>query len=193
MCIRDRSLVGVAVELRQPRGYGRCRMMILRDGSAASLHPFVIEYVEPGATVITDAWKGYSGINKLLYPRTAQPTGRGQDPGELLPGVHRVASLVKRWLQLGTHQGWARSTKRTYRATSTSSCSASTGADPGAGGWSSTACSNSPSRTIQCDIATWPSTRSRRRRRPCRRAYGGTRRAWTAHERRSHGEHPDLG
>ncbi|MGH3548503.1 MAG: transposase [Pseudonocardiaceae bacterium] len=29
---------------------------------------------------------------------------RGDDPGELLPGVHRIASLAKRWL-LGTHQG----------------------------------------------------------------------------------------
>ena len=27
-----------------------------------------------------------------------------EDPGELLPNVHRVASLTKRWL-LGTHQG----------------------------------------------------------------------------------------
>jgi hypothetical protein len=40
------------------------------------------------------------------------------------------------------------------------------------GGCVPTACSNSPSRTIQCDIATWSSTRSRRRRHPCRRAYG---------------------
>ena len=84
-------------------------MMILRDGSAASLHPFVTEHVEPGATVITDAWQGYRGINKLGYthePRSQRAArARGQDPGELLPGVHRVASLVKRWLQLGTHQG----------------------------------------------------------------------------------------
>jgi ISXO2-like transposase domain len=29
---------------------------------------------------------------------------RGDDPGELLPAVHRVASLAKRWL-LSTHQG----------------------------------------------------------------------------------------
>ena len=29
---------------------------------------------------------------------------RDEDPGELLPGVHRIASLAKRWL-LGTHQG----------------------------------------------------------------------------------------
>ena len=62
-----------------------------------------------GRRVITDAWQGYRGINKLGYthePRSQRAArARGQDPGELLPGVHRVASLVKRWLQLGTHQG----------------------------------------------------------------------------------------
>ena len=103
-----KSLVGVAVEVRQPRGYGRCRMEILPDASAASLHPFVTGHVEPGATVITDAWQGYRGIDGLGYThdRRSQRAARarGDDPGELLPGVHRVASLAKRWL-LGTHQG----------------------------------------------------------------------------------------
>lgn len=103
-----KSLVGVAVELKEPRGYGRCRMAILADASAASLHPFVTEHVEPGATVITDAWQGYTGIDKLGYTRDHRSQraarARGEDPGELLPGVHRVASLAKRWL-LGTHQG----------------------------------------------------------------------------------------
>ena len=59
-------------------------------------------------TVITDAWQGYSGISKLGYThqRRSQRAARarGEDPGELLPGVHRVASLAKRWL-LDTHQG----------------------------------------------------------------------------------------
>jgi transposase-like protein len=103
-----KSLFGVAVEVRQPRGYGRCRMEILPDASAASLHPFVTGHVEPGATVITDAWQGYRGIDRLGYThdRRSQRAARarGDDPGELLPGVHRVASLAKRWL-LGTHQG----------------------------------------------------------------------------------------
>ncbi len=103
-----KSLVGVALELKETRGYGRCRMAILADASAASLHPFVTEHVEPGATVITDAWQGYTGIEKLGYTRDRRSQraarARGEDPGELLPGVHRVASLVKRWL-LGTHQG----------------------------------------------------------------------------------------
>jgi len=51
---------------------------------------------------------GYRGIDKLGYtyePRSQRAArARGQDPGELLPGVHRVASLVKRWL-LGKNQG----------------------------------------------------------------------------------------
>jgi len=103
-----KALVGVAVEIKEPRGYGRCRMAIISDASAASLHPLVTEHVEPGAKVITDAWPGYSGISALGYthePRSQRAArARGEDPGELLPGVHLVASLAKRWL-LGTHQG----------------------------------------------------------------------------------------
>jgi len=64
-----RSLVGIAVEVAEPKGLGRCRMAILTDASAASLHPFVTAHVESGAKVITDAWQGYSGINELVYTR----------------------------------------------------------------------------------------------------------------------------
>ena len=101
-------LTGIAVEVKEPKGIGRCRMALLADGSAASLHPFVTGHVEPGATVITDAWMGYHGLAGLGYvhERRSQRAARarGEDPGELLPAVHRVASLAKRWL-LSTHQG----------------------------------------------------------------------------------------
>ena len=101
-------LTGIAVEIHQPKGIGRCRMAPLADVSAASLHPFVADHVEPGATVITDAWQGYHGIAVLGYAheRRSQRAARalGDDPVQLLPAVHRVASLAKRWL-LGTHQG----------------------------------------------------------------------------------------
>ena len=103
-----KSLGGVAVELKPGRGYGRCRLAVIGDSSAASLHRFIADHVEPGATVITDAWQGYAGIDQLGYTherrsqRAAQ--SHGEDPYVLLPGVHRVASLAKRWL-LGTHQG----------------------------------------------------------------------------------------
>ena len=101
-------LTGIAVEVREPKGLGRCRMAPLADTSAASLHAFVTDHVEPGARVITDGWQGYHGLAKLGYvhDRRSQRAARarGDDPGELLPAVHRVASLTKRWL-LGTHQG----------------------------------------------------------------------------------------
>ncbi len=101
-------LVGVAVEITEPRGMGRCRMAPLADASAGSLHAFVTNHVEPGALVITDGWAGYRGLERRGYvhePRSQRAArAGGEDPGELLPAVHRVISLAKRWL-LGTHQG----------------------------------------------------------------------------------------
>lgn len=101
-------LTCIAVEIHEPKGLGRCRMAPVTDASGASLHAFVTDHVEPGAVVITDGWQGYAGLGKLDYvhQRRSQRAARarGEDPHELLPGVHRVASLAKRWL-LGTHQG----------------------------------------------------------------------------------------
>jgi hypothetical protein len=103
-----KTLVGVAVEVHEPRGFGRCRMQVLPDLSAASLHPFVLGHIEPGATVVADAWQGWTGIEDLGYSRVRHSQRaarmRGDDPYGALPGVHRVASLAKRSL-LGTHQG----------------------------------------------------------------------------------------
>jgi transposase-like protein len=103
-----KALVGTAVEVAEPRGIGRCRMQILADASAESLHPFVTASIAPGTRVITDGWQGYAGLAGLGYvhQRRSQRAARarGEDPGKLLPAVHRVASLAKRWL-LGTHQG----------------------------------------------------------------------------------------
>jgi transposase-like protein len=101
-------LTGIAVEVLKPRGIGRCRISPLPDASAESLHTFVKDNVEPGARVITDGWSGYLGLDGIGYvhkPRSqSAAAARGQDPGKLLPAVHRIASLSKRWL-LGTHQG----------------------------------------------------------------------------------------
>ena len=101
-------LTGIAVEVSEPKGIGRCRMAVLADASGASLRPFVAGSVEPGSRVITDGWVGYNGLAARGYDHErrnqAAAARRGEDPGELLPAVHRVASLCKRWL-LGTHQG----------------------------------------------------------------------------------------
>ena len=101
-------LTGIAVEVAPPRGIGRCRMAPLADASAVMLTEFISQNVEPGSTVITDGWSAYPAITGHGYAHkpVSQKAARaaGADPGELLPAVHRVASLCKRWL-LGTHQG----------------------------------------------------------------------------------------
>src|SRR5581483_2122106 len=82
-------LTGIAVEVRGSKRLGRCRMAPLADGSAKSLHCFVTDHVEPGATVITDDWNGYLGLDNLgyLHDRRSQRAARlgDEDPHGLLP------------------------------------------------------------------------------------------------------------
>ncbi len=102
----EKALVAVAVEVRGA-GSGRARMRVITDASAATLHPFVQASVAAGASVITDAWSGYRGLGNLGYdhqPRSQRAArALGEDPGELLPRVHRVISNLKSWLR-GTHR-----------------------------------------------------------------------------------------
>lgn len=86
-------------------GIGRIRMRRVRDASAASLQPFVREAITPGSVVRTDGWEGYTGLEAHGYTHEVKLLRRR--PGAavaLLPRVHRVVALLKRWL-LGTHQG----------------------------------------------------------------------------------------
>lgn len=97
-----KSLVGIAVERVEPKGFGRCRMAVLTDASTDSLRAFLVDHVEGGSTVVTDGWQPYrKATGGHTHERLVVP---GPQAAKLLPGVHRVASLAKRWL-LGTHQG----------------------------------------------------------------------------------------
>lgn len=100
----SKVLVAVAAQ-EDGAGIGRVRMRSIPDASAGSLMAFVEDSIEPGATVHTDGWLGYEPPQKHGYRHEATfLRGRAQSASELLPRVHRVVSLLKRWL-LGTHQG----------------------------------------------------------------------------------------
>ena len=100
-----KCIVVIAVEVRQPKGFGRVRMRHVPDVSAASLLPFVRDALAPGTVVLTDGWSGYNSLTKHGYQRQKIVVSSSGDPAHVsLPGVHRVASLLKRWI-LGTHQG----------------------------------------------------------------------------------------
>lgn len=75
------------------------------DASAASLVPFVKDSVGPGSTVHTDGWLGYLPLQSEGFEHDVTlVTRKKKPPSELLPRVHHVVSLLKRWL-MGTHQG----------------------------------------------------------------------------------------
>jgi hypothetical protein len=97
----DKALIAVAAE-EDGKGIGRVRLRRIADTSKVSLHGFIAELIESGSTVRTDGLNAYLGLTGYVHDRQVQ---RRQAEGEhLLPRVHRVVSLLKRWL-LGTHQG----------------------------------------------------------------------------------------
>jgi len=99
-----KALVVIACEENES-GIGRIRLRHIPDASAASLQGFVQEAIEPGSVVHTDGWEGYTGLGVKGYKhKVTVLQRRSRSPSELLPRVHMVASLLKRWL-LGTHQG----------------------------------------------------------------------------------------
>jgi len=101
----SKSIVVIAVEVKEPKGFGRVRMRHIPDASGTSLVPFVCDVVVPGAEVHTDGWGGYNDLPKHGYTRQKTVLSSSDNPAHVsMPGVHRVSSLLKRWI-LGTHQG----------------------------------------------------------------------------------------
>ena len=97
--------VAIAIELKDPQGFGRVRLRVIPDYTAKSLGAFLKETVEEGSTIVTDDWKSYPPATRGKYTHIAHNQSTSTlKPHELLPGVHRVASLLKRWI-LGTLQG----------------------------------------------------------------------------------------
>ena len=71
-----------------------------------NLMKFIEDNIEYGSTVITDGWRGYTPLSDSKNYNHVKKSifGSGQKAHELLPRVHMVDSLLKRWIN-GTHQG----------------------------------------------------------------------------------------
>jgi transposase-like protein len=101
----DQVVVAIAVELAQPKGFGRIRLRRIGDDSAEHVVPFVQANVAPGSQVRTDGSASYRALNDLGYNHERRVMLGTKDPAHVsLAGVHRVAALIKRWI-LGTHHG----------------------------------------------------------------------------------------
>ena len=107
-----KSLIAVAVEVKG-RKTGRVRLEKIPDASNRSLKNFIERNIEPKSTIVTDGWVSYSELEKMGYLHEVQRSVVKEDDEEILPNVHRIASLLKRWL-LGTHQSYLNKNKLGY-------------------------------------------------------------------------------
>jgi transposase-like protein len=90
------------------RRLGRLRLAVVPDVSARSLGDFLGRNVARPATIATDGWSGYAGLDTAGYGH--EPLNLSATWGDAalrLPAIHLVFGLAKRWL-LGTHHGAVR-------------------------------------------------------------------------------------
>lgn len=96
--VGGKAVVLVAVESKKS-GPGRVRFQQVSVTTGDRLVSFVKQTVVPGSTIITDGLPAYLGV--------LQPHGYKHEPrtgSNVLPHMHRVAALLKRWI-LGVYQG----------------------------------------------------------------------------------------
>ncbi|HSO93828.1 MAG TPA: IS1595 family transposase [Candidatus Dormibacteraeota bacterium] len=99
-----KAIVVVAAE-ESGRGVGRIRLRRVMDVSGDSLISFVRDAVVLGSVIHTDGWSGYAGLVKAGYEHRVTVISRSAEMAhEVMPRVHIVSALLKRWLD-GTHQG----------------------------------------------------------------------------------------
>ena len=94
-----KPLVVIAVEMIEPKGFGRIRLRRISDASESQVIPFVKDVIQAGATVHTDGCAAYRSLKEGGYMHQRSVVRGPEIPAHVsLPGVHRVASLIQRWL-----------------------------------------------------------------------------------------------
>lgn len=100
-----KTLIIIAVEMLEPKGFGRIRVQRIVNDCTDCVIPFVQQVIEPGAKVRTDGSAAYRSLCELGYEhQRLVMLGSDVAAHVAMPGVHRVAALLKRWI-LGTHHG----------------------------------------------------------------------------------------
>ena len=101
----EKKAIVAAVVEKRGRGCGRVQLGSIADVSAGALGAFVEKHLGSGETAHTDGWRGYGVLGKTGYRHIVWVSSKlDQTAAGVLPRVHLLFSLVKRWI-LGTHQG----------------------------------------------------------------------------------------
>ena len=100
-----KAIVAVAVEALPRGAAGRIRLARIADCSQLVLTDFVCAAAEPGSVIYTDHSHSYNRLAEAGFIHHPTNISESPDPAHVaMPRVHRVSSLLKRWL-LGTHHG----------------------------------------------------------------------------------------
>lgn len=102
--------VTIAVERRHPKGLGRARMRRIGKDRKDDIFDFVVDSIAPGTVLYTDGDRLYNDLtDEIDITHERLVVAGAADPAHaLLPAVHRVASLLKRWLAGTLHYGQGR-------------------------------------------------------------------------------------
>src|SRR5215211_4742708 len=106
----NKDEVVIAVERRHPRGLGRVRLARIDSTQRkADIVEFAETNVAPGTILYTDGDRLYNDLARRLDVSHERVVliGASERASGLLPAVHRVASLLKRWLAGTLHNGHA--------------------------------------------------------------------------------------
>ena len=95
----DKVAVMVAAEkVDGGRRLGRIRLEVAERPATLELVEFAQRMVEPASTIRTDGAQMMRRLGTLGYTHEYTTGYNAPDPTAVLPGVHLVASLLKRWL-----------------------------------------------------------------------------------------------
>jgi hypothetical protein len=98
-------LMVIAVELLKPKGFGRIRLRQIPKEAEAHILPFIQESIGLGSKISTDGSAAYRSLARAGYDHQPHVMLGSDRPAHVsMAGVHRVASLIKRWM-MGTHHG----------------------------------------------------------------------------------------
>jgi transposase-like protein len=97
--LKDKTSITVAVEVLPNRKLGRVRLEVTPMAKSRSLLDFAQRTIAAGSVIRTDGATALRGLSKLGYDHEFfVATGSETPAHETMPGVHMVASLLKRWL-----------------------------------------------------------------------------------------------
>lgn len=90
--------VTIAVERDERDRIGRIRLEVADRPNSAEMVEFTAEIAEPGTIIRTDGASVWLRLTLMGYEHEPVAGIHADDPDQTTPGVHLVASLLKRWI-----------------------------------------------------------------------------------------------